>query len=175
MGRPLSFMDAVAKPPTLVGSQTLTAASSVLSVDDIIWVLKVLLFFAVVTMVVCTIYRVSLWRSIASAFPNPDNRVPSSSPGTNQPPGMKPITILSYFLFPCFVSRFCCASKPVIVFRISSAWQLPLLVASSFHNKPTISIPTCLHIQDHIVQKFFSFVRFATLRFMLPSGVLWYP
>jgi hypothetical protein len=28
-----------------------------LSVDDIIWVLKVLLFFAAVTMVVCTIYR----------------------------------------------------------------------------------------------------------------------
>jgi hypothetical protein len=45
-------MDAVAEPPTLVGSQTLTAASSVLSVDDIIWVLKVLLFFAAVTMVV---------------------------------------------------------------------------------------------------------------------------
>jgi hypothetical protein len=103
MGGPLSFMDAVAKPPTLVGSQTLTTASSVLSVDDIIWVLKVLLFFAAVTMVVCTIYRVSLWRSIASASPNPDNPVPSSSPGTNQPPGMKLITILSYF----FISLFC--------------------------------------------------------------------
>jgi hypothetical protein len=103
MGHPLSFMDAVAEPPTLVGSQTLTAASSVLSVDDIIWVLKVLLFFAAVTMVVCTIYKVSLWRSIASASPNPGNPVPSSSPGTNQPPGTKPITILSYF----FISVFC--------------------------------------------------------------------
>jgi hypothetical protein len=103
MGRPLSFMDAVAEPPTLVGSQTLTAASSVLSVDDITWVLRLLLFFAVVTMVVCTIYRVTLWRSIASASQNLDNQVPSSSPGTNQPPGMKPISILSYF----FISLFC--------------------------------------------------------------------
>jgi hypothetical protein len=103
MGRALSFMDAVAEPPTLVGSQTLTAASSVLSVDDIIWVLKLLLFFAAVTMVVCTIYRVSLRRSIASASPNPDNPVPSSSPGTNKPPGMKPINILGYF----FISLFC--------------------------------------------------------------------
>ncbi len=103
MGRPLSFMDAVAEPPTLVGSQTLTAASSVLSVDDIIWVLKLLLFFAVVTMVIWTIYRVSLWRSIASsASPNRGNPVPSSSPGTNQPPGMKPITILSYFFISLF-------------------------------------------------------------------------
>ncbi|CAK9254867.1 unnamed protein product [Sphagnum jensenii] len=84
MGRPLSFMDAVAEPPTLVGSQTLTAASSVLSVDDIIWVLKLLLFFAAINMVVCTIYRVSL--CIASASRNPGNPVPSSSPGTNQPP-----------------------------------------------------------------------------------------
>jgi len=74
------------------------------------------------------------------------------------------------------VSRFCCASKPAIVFRISSAWQLPLLVASSFHNKPTVSITACVWcIQGHVVQKFLSFVRFATLRFMLPSGVLWYP
>ncbi|KAH8973246.1 hypothetical protein BDL97_01G035400 [Sphagnum fallax] len=86
MGRPLSFMDAVAEPPTLVGSQTLTAASSVLPVDDIIWVLKLLLFFAAVTMVVCTIYRVSLRRSIASASRNPGNPVPSSSPRNNQPP-----------------------------------------------------------------------------------------
>jgi hypothetical protein len=99
MGRPLSFIDAVAKPPTLVGSQTVTTAPSVLSVDDIIWVLKLLVFFAAVTMVVCTIYRVTLWRSIASASPNPDNPVPSSSPGTNQPPGMKPISILSYFFY----------------------------------------------------------------------------
>jgi len=103
MGRPLSFMDAVAEPPTLVESQTLTAASSVLSVDDIIWVLKLLLFFAEVTMVVCTIYRVSLWRSIAYASRNLGNPVPSSSPGSNQPPGMKPISILSYFL----ISLFC--------------------------------------------------------------------
>jgi hypothetical protein len=103
MGHPLSFMDAVAKPPALVGSKTLSAASSVLFVDDIIWVLKVLLFFAAVTMVVCTIYRVSLWRSIASASQNPHNAVPSSSPGTDQPPGMKPISILSYF----FISLFC--------------------------------------------------------------------
>jgi len=102
MGHPLSFMDAVAKPPTLVGSKTLTAASSVLFVDDIIWVLKVLLFFAAVTMVVCTIYRVSLWRSIASASQNPRNAVPSSSPGTDQPPGMKPISILSYFFISLF-------------------------------------------------------------------------
>jgi TctA family transporter len=65
MGSPLSFVDAVAEPPTLVGSQTLTVPSSVLSVDDIIWDLKVLLFFAAVTMVVCTIYRVTLWRSLA--------------------------------------------------------------------------------------------------------------
>ncbi len=64
----------------------------------------------------------------------------------------------------------------MIVFRISSAWQLPLLVASSFHNKPKVSITTCVWcIQGHVVQKFLSFVRFATLRFMLPSGVLWYP
>jgi hypothetical protein len=103
MGRPLSFMDAVAEPPTLVGSQTLTAASSVLSVDDIMWVLKLLLFFAAVIMVVCTIYRVSLWRSIASASRNLGNPVPSSSPRNNQPPGMKPISILSYF----FISLFC--------------------------------------------------------------------
>jgi len=103
MGRPLSFMDAVAKPPTLVGSQTLTVASSVLSVDDIISVLKLLLFFVAITIVVCTIYKVTLWRSIASASPNPGNPVPSSSPTTNQPPGMKLITILSYF----FISLFC--------------------------------------------------------------------
>jgi hypothetical protein len=103
MGRPLSFVDAVAEPPSLVGSRTLTAASSVLSVDDIILVLKVLLFFAAITMVVYTIYRVTLWRSIGSASPNPGNPVPSSSPGTNQPPGMKPISILSYF----FISLFC--------------------------------------------------------------------
>jgi hypothetical protein len=96
MGRPLSFLDAVAQPPTLVGSQTLTAASSVLSVDYIIWLLKLLLFFAAVTMVVCTIYRVSLWRSIASAFPNPGNPVPSSSPGTNQHS-----ELLFYFLVLC--------------------------------------------------------------------------
>ncbi|CAK9857319.1 unnamed protein product [Sphagnum jensenii] len=86
MGRPLSFMDAVAKPTAVVGSKTLSAASSVLFVDDIIWILKVLFFFAAVTMVVCTIYRVSLWRSIASASQNPGNAVPSSSLGTNQPP-----------------------------------------------------------------------------------------
>jgi hypothetical protein len=103
MGSPLSFVDAVAEPPTLVGSQTLTVPSSVLSVDDIIWDLKVLLFFAAVTMVVCTIYRVTLWRSLASASPNLGNPVPSSSPGTHQPPGMKPISILSYF----FISLFC--------------------------------------------------------------------
>jgi hypothetical protein len=96
-------MDALAEPPTLAGSQTLTVASSVLYVDDIIWVLMVLLFFDAVTMVVCTIYRVTLWRSIASASRNPGNPVPSSSPGTNQPPGMKPISILSYF----FISLFC--------------------------------------------------------------------
>jgi hypothetical protein len=66
--------------------------------------LNVLLFFAAVTMMVCTVYRVSLWRSIASsASPNPGNPVPSSSPGTNQPPGMRPISILSYF----FISLFC--------------------------------------------------------------------
>ncbi|CAM6045626.1 unnamed protein product [Sphagnum compactum] len=93
MGRPLSFMDAVAEPPTLVGSQTLTAASSVLSVDDIIWVLKLLLFFAAVTMVVCTVWWFSLWRSIASASPNPGNPVPSSSPGTNQPPANEEVGI----------------------------------------------------------------------------------
>jgi hypothetical protein len=88
-------MDAVAKPPTLVGSQTLTAASSVLSVDDIIWVLKLLLSFVAITMVVCTIYRVTLWRSIASKSPNLGNPMASSSSGTDQFPGMKPITILS--------------------------------------------------------------------------------
>jgi len=98
MGRPFSFVDAVAEPPTLMGSQTLTPASSVLSVDDIIWVLKVLLFFATVTTVVCT----TLWRSIASGSPNPGNPVPSSSPGTSQPPGMKPISTLSYFFFSLF-------------------------------------------------------------------------
>jgi hypothetical protein len=82
-----------------VGSQTLTAASSVLSVYDIIWVLKLLLFFAAVTMLVCTIYSVSLWRSIASsASRNPGNPVPSSSPGTNQPPGMKNHSELLYYL-----------------------------------------------------------------------------
>jgi hypothetical protein len=88
-------MDAVAKPPTLVRSQTLTAASSVLFVDDIIWVLKLLLSFVAITMVVCTIYGVTLWRSIPSKSPNLGNPIPSSSSGTNQSPGMKPITILS--------------------------------------------------------------------------------
>jgi len=74
------------------------------------------------------------------------------------------------------VSRFCCASKRAVLFRISSSWHLPLVVASSFHNKTTVSIPTCVWcIQGRVVQNFFSSVRFAPTRFMLPPDFLWYP
>ncbi len=82
-------MDAVTEYPGLGGSQGVVAASVAFSVDDLILVMKVVIFFIVITTVGGSLSRISIQRSFVSASTNPENPISSSTSAGTEVAGVK--------------------------------------------------------------------------------------